>query len=407
MAQYTLADIDNALKRIYSDKAMAQAQYENSALLAILPKKANDTGESFTTVVDYKIGDIRSSTFGSIPGTMSDDEVSFISTPKEDFSRVAIDFMAALDGSGSKEGHFYKRDVVMSKMEKARKAVTLSLCRSLYRDKVGTIAKVASISGTTLTLENKAEAVYFDPGQVINFTPDSGSSFRGTASITEVNISDGTLEINADPGVVAADEILFNGDANLKLDGLSAWIPYGSTRNTKLAAAFNNVTRSAFAEKLGGHYVDGSALPVSDALRKLKVQLTTAGASCDYIPMHPENLNELEEELEGRVKYEMVSPVNARNVQIGFDAITISGMKAKIIPDFNVPRGVAWMINSSDWQLRHRSANPVNIMPFDGSSGSQFIWRDGRTLQSDVYFYGNLVCNNPFHQGVVLLGNNR
>lgn len=143
--------------------------------------------------------------------------------------------------------------------------------KEAYQSNTGSRAKVhpsTAISGTSLTLANKADAAFFYPNMVVQASQLDGGALRNSGSsvtLASVNLATGVLVATTNwstiTGITNGDFLYAKGDAQnggtaVAAAGLESWNPASDPTST----LFFNVDRSVAPSFLGGMRYDGVAL---------------------------------------------------------------------------------------------------------------------------------------------------
>jgi hypothetical protein len=94
--------------------------------------------------------------------------------------------------------------------------------------------------------------------------------------------------------------------------------------------------------------------------------------------------------------------VHARDTaDIAFDTVVIAGPKGmvKCFSDANCPRGIAYVLQMDTWCLW--TLGPVGFLDDDGLRMLRDTSTDSYTFR--MGYYGNLICDAPGWNGVVVL----
>ena len=119
-------------------------------------------------------------------------------------------------------------------------------------------------------MKNTEDVTNFEVGMEIVFsTADGGGSVKsGSVTVNGVDRDTGILTVDAQTAIdggtgSASDDFIFvEGDYDLKIKGLQAWLP----NTTPSSSPFFGVDRTADATRLGGIRYDGSSQPIEEAL---------------------------------------------------------------------------------------------------------------------------------------------
>lgn len=194
-------------------------------------------------------------------------------------------------------------EAMTTELDGALHTASRRLAISLYRSGSGSIGQVASsVTGTTLTLKNPEDVTNFERGQELVFsTADGGGSVKsGKVTINGIDRDSGVLTVDAlsaidgGTGVAANDYIFIEGDYDLKLKGLLAWLPSSAPSS---GDNFFSVNRSHDATRLSGVRFDGSAMPIEEALISAASRVAREGGKPDHVFMSYSKFADLEKAL--------------------------------------------------------------------------------------------------------------
>jgi len=241
------------------------------------------------------------------------------------------------------------------------------------------------------------EVVYYEVGMEIVFAATEAGALRGSGvsvAVVGVNRDTGVVSfaaggIAALTGVIAGDFMFVDGDQGLKITGLDGWLP--ETAPTAGDSHFG-VDRSADASRLAGVRVDGSALPIEEALIKGAARGNREGGRMDVCWISYGKFEDLEKALGSKVQY-MVSQAFGR-ADIGFEGIAIKSNKGTInvIADPFCPGDVAYMLTMKTWKL-YSLKKAIRILDLDGNR--LLRESDADAVELRIGGYSQLGCNAP------------
>lgn len=405
MAASTTANLAEILVKRY-EKLKERQMYEAAPLLALLAKDNKFDGESMFIPIRYTNEPGGSATFDyALANRGPAGFKRFEVTRRKDYGIASIEteLFRAAKSAGDGGAVVGVVDAVLKGLRNTQKR---SLCKSLYGNAGGARGQIASGHGSdTITLLNKEDIVWFEPGMTLDgATTDgtSGSVITGgvLAKIASVDPEAGTITNNGAgnwndaTGIngIAANNYLFRqGDFGLVIQGLGAWIPPTVTSTT-----FNGVNRTIHKERLGGCRITPTTegfeySTIEDAALALLERIWRAGGSPDKIFLHPKRYRRLSKELGSRRQYVDVKT----EVGIGFKGIVIEGQggECTVMSDPNCPRDTMWALTMDTWKL-HTLGDLMGILDDDGNEP----WiREGTAdaLQVRMSTMGNLSCDAP------------
>jgi len=396
-----LTTFDAALKQHYTDDVVQMMVYKDNPLLALISKYEQFGGRNLPIPLIYGNPQGRSATFsnaqtrGAATSSLLQD---FVLTRVKDYSIATID-NETLEASKGNANAFMEAATV--EIDGAINSLTRSVAISMYRDSSGAIGQVnaeptVASPSFDITLKSTEDVTNFEVGQVlVIWSAKSGGSQRtsdgsddewiiaGVNRVTGVITLTGTYSASGD---IAADDYLFvEGDRGLKMSGLEGWVPASAPS----ATSFFGVDRSVDT-RLGGLRLDGSAMPIEEALIEGASLCAREGGKIDHFFMSYDKYSELEKALGSKVQY---IDLNV-NPQIGFRGIMVNGPRGpiKCIPDQNCPSGSVFGLQLSSFKL-YSLGKAVRVIDTDGLQMLRQASADG--VEVRYGFYGQLGCNAP------------
>lgn len=288
----------------------------------------------------------------------------------------------------------------------AIRSVTNSLASALFRTGTGTIGKIGTISSGVITLTNAADVVQFEVNQVLQANATDGGSPRAALGyVIAVNRTAGTVTVASSglggsaatpSGWTAADFLLVQGDNNLKIKGLAAWLP--ATAPTT-GDNFFGVDRSQDVTRLAGVRYDGSAQSIEEAVIDASSLLAREGGKPDVCITNFASYAALEKSLGSKVQYvDMKGPA-----EIAFRGIMINGANSmiKVFPDRNCQAQTAYLLQMNSWTLNSLGDAPQILRYGDGLEMLRVSNADAGEIR--VGYYAMLSTNAPgFNSNVTL-----
>ena len=406
MSGHTLdvGSVTEALKEHYKPLRVQNMVYQDNPLLAMMPKYTKFGGENMPIPLIYANPQRRSADFTIGKGINDTSALrQFVLTRVKDYS------FASITGESIKaterDTDAFLRYASME-IDGALHSLTRSLAISMYRDGSGSLATVSGQdaagtdpggSSATIYVANAEDITNFEVGMAIQFYADSSGKPSGSAraggayTISAIDRSASnpfiTFSGNVNSAVANGDHLVQNGDLDAKVSGLEAWCP----TNAPGSGLFFNVNRTADATRLGGNRFDGSALPIEEALIGAAAQVAREGGRPDHCFVDFKTFSNLEKALGSKVVY---SEAKARDVDIGFSAISLRGPRGsiQIIPDQNCQQDVAWMLQMDTWSLNTLGEAPMFL---DLDNNRMLRESDADAYEVRLGYYGNVACNAP------------
>ena len=335
----------------------------------------------------------RSATFSTAISQDSSSQLKdFVLTRSKDYSIGNID-NETLEASKGNANAFLEAATV--EIDGAIHSAARSLAVALYGTGSGMLGRIASGQTTaTITLSDIESITNFEKGMVlVASTANGGGSVKaGTATIVGLDRDLGTITfsaaLNTLIGTIAANDYLFaQGDYDLKIKGLLAWLPSSAPTS---GDNFFGVDRSSDATRLAGIRFDGSSMPIEEALVSAAARVAREGGKPDYCFMNYSKYADLEKALGSKVQYIDMKV----NPEIAFRGIQINGPRGpiKVVPDQNCPNDRAFMLQMNVWKLYSLGKAP-KILDTDGLKWLRQASSDG--VQVRVGYYAQLGCRGP------------
>jgi hypothetical protein len=390
-----------ALKQHYTNDRIENMVYKDNPLLALMPKYEQFGGENLKLPIKHGIPQGRSATFATAQSNKTNTQLkAFLLTRSKDYSLASID-NETIEASKGNPNAFM--EAATTEIDGAIESATRSLAIAMYGTGSGSIGQVvAGFTGTSFTLKNVEDVTNFEVGMELVFsTADGGGSVKsGSITVNGVDRDNGVVTVDAGTAIdggtgPATDDFVFQeGDYDLKIKGIRAWIPDSAPSST----AFFGVDRTADVTRLGGIRYDGSQEPIEEALISAAARVAREGGKPDYCFLSYGKFADLEKALGSKVQY-----IDAHaNAEVGFRGMLIHGPRGpiKVIPDQNCPSDRAFMLSMSYWKLYSLGKCP-KILDSDGLKMLRESSADA--VEVRVGYYAQLGCRAPGYNANVKL----
>lgn len=401
MAGMDLAAFNAALKEHYTQDRIEDMVYRDSPFLAMLPKMENFGGKNLPIPIKYGNPQGRSKTFSiaqagaaSYPSKLG----AFALTRTKDYAVAVIDGETMKASKGDANAFM---DAATTEVDGAIESLTRSIAVNLTRTSAASIGRVLAEpteqASFVITMTDIEEIVNVEVGQVhVIWSALSGGTQRtidgtiNTMPVIAVNRSIGTITYSGtynSSGTIAANDYLFiNGDRGLGLSGLEDWIPASAPG----ATSFYGVDRSVDVTRLGGLRMDGTGLPIEEALIEADRLVSREGFAIDHFFLNHANFANLKKALGSKVQFVDLQ-VNPR---ISFRGVMVDGNRGpiKVIPDNTFPSNRIFGLKLSMWKL-YSIGKAVSIIEDDGLEWLRSSSADSVELRCGSYL--NLGCRAP------------
>lgn len=399
-----LTAYDAALKQHYTNDRVEDMVYKDNPFFALVPKMERFGGKNLPIPIIYGNPTGRSKTFSTAQtkgatansGSKIDD---FVLTRVKDYGVATIDNETILSSEGDANAFM---EAAVTEIDGIINALTRSLAINLTRTSAASIGQVnaepsENASTFQVTMKDVEEITNVEVGQVhLIYSALSGGSQRSSDGsdvdfpVAAVNRSSGVITYTGtydSSGTIAADDYIFNdGDRGLGVSGLEDWLPATAPDST----AFFGVDRSVDVTRLGGLRLDGSSMPIEEALIKADSLVCREGFKLSHFFMNHRALADLKKSLGSKVQY-----VNlAANPRISFPGVIVDGSKGpiKCVGDHNFPDNRIFGLNL-DFIKFYSIGKAVRVVDTDGLSMLRQSSDDG--VEARYGFYGNLGIRAP------------
>ena len=255
--------------------------------MALMPKKEDFYGDFVKGPLKYAPNAGRSATFTTAQANQNNiKNVAFLYDRASDYAIARIKNEAIL-ASKNNSGAFIS--ILKQEMEGAQQNIANSAAAAIYGTGSGAIGQIPAgqnVALTTVTLSDPETIVNFEVGYTVSASAaNGGGSVKAgslvVASVDRVNgVVTFTQALSTGIATIAASDFLFiQGDYDLKMKGLGAWIP----STTPGATPFFGVDRSLDVTRLGGWRGDLSALPIEEALIQGGMKIQRDGGKVDHV----------------------------------------------------------------------------------------------------------------------------
>lgn len=398
-----LSTFDAALKQHYTSDRVENMTYMDNPLLALMPKMTDFGGKNLPIPIIYGDPQGVSSQFSVAQANQTSSKLKdFVLTRVKAYSIASID-NETLKASIGNANAFLEAATV--EIDGAIHSSARMLAIQMYRSGSGSIGQNQNATtGTSIQLTVADDVTNFEVGQQLVFsTADGGGTVKsGRVQILGVDRDSGVLTVEpmtaiaGGAGVAANDYIFVQGNYDLGLSGLQAWLP----NSAPSATPFFGVDRTSDVTRLAGVRFDGSSLPIEEALISAASRVAREGGKPDHAFMSYSKYADLEKALGSKVQY-----IDLRaNAEIGFRGMLVNGPRGpiKVVADQNCPSNRCFLLQMNVWKLYSLGRAP-QIIDTDGLKMLRASDADSVTVR--VGYYAQLGSRAPGWNATVLLSN--
>lgn len=407
MGQENYDSVLYGLKTLYTREYIDDAVYDEQPFFSIIEQNTEMQagGRKWYQPIGIELPQGRSHTWAKSKANATGRKgVGFEFDYFDDFQTHLIDRKTLLRLQGGGDKSYFDSEVEF--IDAAAKNLVRSLCVDLFRDGSGARGQVGAIDvgNKIITLKVLADITNFAQGQTLTAAQakTTGNERNGAIPImviTAVNEDAGQFTVdNLITGLLVDDWLFVEGDRNLAMPGLAAWIPDAAP--TPATAAFGGVQRHVNVVRLAGSRVGAKNYTVSEAARKLMTKIDRAGGKSDLLVLNPTYYEQLTLEIASRGTVNYVT-VPGQKANIFLEGFTIQGPKKKVtvISDFNCPEQRGYMLKKDDWFLACLGRKIPDIWDLDGNFMAWDVGSPGYEVRMD--YYAVPICKDPRNQGVL------
>lgn len=314
MAAVSTSDIQYLSKVLYPRGYTPKDLYRNKPLLNAIKKDKGFTSKRGIEVpVDYALGNgVGGTMAGAVNNATATKGVTFTVPQVSQYGYVFLDGLVWRNATKSKDdGRFI--DYAKKQFDDGLESVMQEVAREAYASSTGSRARVSSTvapSGSSITLANASDSVFFRVGMIIQASLADGGALRsgtpGYATITAINGATGVITVDGTittqiTGITTSDYLYQyslsynNGTGVSGMSGLADWNPVTPS------ASFMGVNQTLNPSILAGvRYTDTSN--VETIFIRARAQALTevgTGYTMGEIYLHPLQFAQLVSTKEG------------------------------------------------------------------------------------------------------------
>lgn len=412
MGQENFDSVLFGLKNLYTRDYIDDAVYDDQPLFSLMEQNTEMQagGRRWVQPIGIELPQGRSHTWAKSKANSTGRKgVAFEFDYFDDFQTYLIDRKTILRCQGAGDKAFF--DAEADGIDLAMKNLVRSFCVDLFRNGSGARGRVRAIDvpNKTITLGTSTLA---DAGSVTNFAvgmtltaalaETTGPERSGAIPImviTAIDEDGGTFVVdNLITGLLVDDWLFNEGDRNLAMPGLAAWIP--DTAPVLATPAFGTVQRHINVVRLAGSRLNAKNLTVTEATRKLMTKIDRAGGKSDLLVLNPTFYEQLTLEIASRGTVNYVD-VPSQKPNILLEGFTIQGPKKKVtvISDFNCPEQRGYLLKRDDWFIAALGRKLPDIWDLNGNFMFWDVGSPGYEVRMD--YYAVPICKDPRNQGVL------
>lgn len=394
------------LKTLYPKKRVENLVYADRPLLAWLPKSEDFYGENKKVPLIYGNPNGRSATFQTAQANKTNTKsAAFLVERVKNYGIISID-NETIEASQNDAGAF------ASARQTEIDGEFQNMANDMSADVAGTgsgargrLSATQNLASTIWVLSSVDDIVKFEIGMalVLSAADGGGSVKSGVGYVISVNRMAGTFVCSATQGGAAAtvatligtaavsDYIFAQGDYDLKMSGIQAWIPYGGPTNTP----FFGVDRTADPTRLAGITYDFSSYSIEEALTQgAKLMFREGQNKYDAIWLNETKYAELIMSLGAKVQYTEMKVT----ADISFQGVRFQAHNkvVTVYCDKMLPTDQAWFLCRSTWELASLKGAP-RILNMDTLEALREPDADG--IEIRIGYYAQLHNNAPGFNG--------
>lgn len=433
MAAAGFTEWDASLKEVYDEREVKSLSYADNVALGLF-EKMQSGGDYFVQPIHYQGAGGASASLAIAKTNNTSSKIKKLNiTRVAHFQKVAIELKLLLSTQQKSESFINAK----KEFDFGFQELSAKFDRGLFRSKSGSIGQIKSnttLASNTIYLVDKANAYNFLEGAKICFSSvDGGGSLRDSGDQVEVLSVDyalgkivivETLLSTEISGVALGDYIFNEGDYDACMSGLESWLPV-TNRDTVLAASFFGMTRDSNPTRLGGVYIDATALSMdaNGIITELTAQVVMNGSKgrgkpdiclCPwrfFIDLQQiwSDARRVFEQVNVSVKEQMSDgqTLVINRLYPGMKAM-VGGVMLTILPSRHCPSNRLYVLQRDTWTVHH-VGRTLPCFPLEEVEGQNMRLDDQTSGQTDLAAmvwlagYGNLGCSHPGNNGVAKL----
>lgn len=393
----------NALKKLYRSDVVKNVVYDKNPTFARIKKLGDWEGDgTYNVAIESAYGQGVGPTIATAKANRSAEKFERFAVTQADLFAIG-----SIDGKLIRNAKSSKGSQAANALQRARdnnlRSMRRYLQHSLFSNGGGAMGQVGSIAGSTITLLEPNDVVWFEVGQIIQFSTADGTAGAVKANsftISSIDRDTGILTFSAavngggggDPAV--NDYMFRNGSFGLMPAGIPLYIP----RTAALAATtLYGCVRATDVTRLAGlRHATAQGATVLECLLLALARCAREGIEPDACPMHPDDLQALVLSAHGQVQFTRNGAAGKLEVGFNGDSVRVvspTGLAIEVYPEPGVKKGECWLLTISAWEYHYAGGGFPELLQDDGvpmlreSDDDTYTWRLGAI--------GNLCCVAP------------
>ncbi len=378
-----MASADNALKSVYLGVISDQLNTAVNPLFAKIRQTTADVwGKEVRRLARYGVnGGVGAGTEeGDLPSAAGNNYEQFVTTLKNLYGTIEISDKA-VRASENNVGAFV--NLLSAEMEGLIRSSSFNFGRMLFGDGSGVLAKVVSVSGTTITADSVKNIV---EGMVVDFL-DGGAAIAAAAARRVLSVDRDaktfTVSGGALTGVEKDAEVCVQGSYNLELTGLGAIF--------KKTGALYGIDRSAHKWMIP--YIKTEVGEIGETAIQTAIDRLeeTAGSRVDFIVCSWGVKRALQ-----KLFSETRCNTDVMELEGGYRTISYNGIP--VVADRFCPDGTMYLLNTKDFCLHQL----CDWKWLEGDDGRVLRQVAGKPLYTATLVkYADLICTRPCGQAML------
>lgn len=408
MSSHNSTNLNKILKTFYQPKVVQDLIFKDQPLFAMIPKDTNATGGTQDYVVNFAESQSASPAFAEAQASSNGPGLArFSMTTVELHSVKTLEHKIKMQTERD-EGAFMKAALKVN--SDAMLNISKNIARSLYRSGWGDIGRIATRSGSTITLTNVDDAIHFVPGKVVVFADsqsssalrDSGDSLQVLGRNLYTGVITFTTAVSNISGLADGDWIFTKGarqdsasPVRLELCGMGSagWMPASVSPSEN----FFGVDRSTDS-LLTGVYQTGSYAAIEDSLVDLCLTIGKQGGKTDVIMVSFDTYSQLLKNASGSIIRD--SQVKAQNLSFASIKLMTQSGPVNIVPDALCPKNECNALQLDTWKL---TSMGELIKRFEDDGLSSLRASNSLDVEFRYYSYHQLYNTAPGYNGKLVL----
>lgn len=364
-----MTNVPELLKSIWDDE-VTDYQYEDEVFYGKIEKDMSWDGISQIITCKLGNGGGHSADFGTAKANKGTSTFAKMTiTTADNFALWSVD-NKLITLTRNQKGALMK--ALQEATEGAQSKFKRRTVRALWGDGGGSIGKIASISTTSLVLDDILDIRNFDVGDVCAFANDNGYTatagvFSETRTVTNLDEDSGTVTFDTTlatiTGLGAGDFVFIDGDYGAVMKGVPFYCTSSAPGVSGIPTTKWGMTCTTWPTRQSGHRFTGDQNQVPEEVLNALTKAFIRNCKTSDIFMSPTLFNEFAQGLESQRQ----RPSEEKIGRVGYTGIEVTSQSGKTVKCWGDPsvrkspsgNEMVYGLNMDGWVLHSAEAYPM------------------------------------------------